>query len=58
MESMLGRCEALEPNLIERLELEKAMVMIQNDMAKEKLETLKLENEQLKKSISSNSPNV
>lgn len=51
MESMLGKCDALEPNIIERMELEKEMTRIQNEMAREKLVQLKLENEKLQKSI-------
>ena len=51
MESLLGKCEALEPMVIQRIELELEMSKIQNEIAKQRLEQLKLENEQLKKSI-------
>lgn len=51
MESMLGKCEALEPNIIERLELERESVKLQNQIAKERLIQMQLENEKLKKSI-------
>lgn len=51
MESLLGKCEALEPMVMQRIELELEMSKIQNEIAKQRLEQLKLENEQLKKSI-------
>ncbi|MBK9730420.1 MAG: hypothetical protein IPO83_03880 [Chitinophagaceae bacterium] len=53
IESILGKCDALEPYLLERREIEKEMAKIQNNIAAEKLNQLKKETERMQKRLES-----